>query len=165
VRIAPISAAIAGEVAALPKSIHQDPADRLIVATCRVRKLPLLTKDRLIMARDWWRSGSLDQGIRGWVSRFQRRIGSSSKWAAERGMILTMHWTRDASVDELLTVRKLNREVPITGLRWSIAHLNDASEKTMSVMETPWGWDVSLIVHFTTATACCSMANARVAVT
>jgi len=49
VRIAPISAAIAAEVAGLPKSFHRDPADRLIVATCRVLKLPLLSKDRLIM--------------------------------------------------------------------------------------------------------------------
>ena len=49
VRIAPISAVIAAEVAALPKSFHRDPADRLIVATCRVLKLPLLSKDRLIM--------------------------------------------------------------------------------------------------------------------
>ena len=49
VRIAPISAAIAVEVASLPKSFHRDPADRLIVATCRVLKLPLLSKDRLIM--------------------------------------------------------------------------------------------------------------------
>jgi PIN domain nuclease of toxin-antitoxin system len=48
VRIAPISAAAAAEVAALPKTFHRDPADRLIVATCRVLKLPLLTKDRLI---------------------------------------------------------------------------------------------------------------------
>ena len=31
VRIAPISVAIAAEVAALPKSFHRDPADRLIV--------------------------------------------------------------------------------------------------------------------------------------
>ena len=49
VRIAPISAAIASEVAELPKSFHRDPADRLIVATCRVMKLPLLTRDKLIL--------------------------------------------------------------------------------------------------------------------
>ncbi len=34
---------------AAPKSFHRDPADRLIVATCRVLKLPLLSKDRLVM--------------------------------------------------------------------------------------------------------------------
>ena len=59
VRIAPISAAIAAEVAALPKTFHRDPADRLIVATCRVLKLPLLSKDRLIM-----RSGLVKKWIR-----------------------------------------------------------------------------------------------------
>ena len=35
------------------------------------------------------------------------------KWAAERGMALTMHWNRDASVDELLSLfEKLNKEIP-----------------------------------------------------
>src|SRR6266566_4921500 len=58
------------------------------------------------------------------------------KWAAEQGLMLTMHWTRDASVDELLSLfEKLNREVPIASLRWSIAHLNDASEKSLQRMK------------------------------
>jgi PIN domain nuclease of toxin-antitoxin system len=61
VRIAPISAAIAVEVASLPKWFHRDPADRLIVATCRALKLPLLSKDKLIaQARlvEKWKPGS-----------------------------------------------------------------------------------------------------------
>lgn len=33
---------------ALPKSFHGDPADRLIVATARSRRLPLATRDRAI---------------------------------------------------------------------------------------------------------------------
>jgi len=49
VRLVPITAAIAAEVAALPKTFHRDPADRLIVATCRAMKLPLLSKDNLII--------------------------------------------------------------------------------------------------------------------
>lgn len=48
VRLIPISPAIAAEVAALPKRFQRDPADRLIVATCRVLQLPLLTRDRRI---------------------------------------------------------------------------------------------------------------------
>ncbi len=48
VRLIPISPAIAAETAALPEGWHRDPADRLIVATCRVMHVPLLTKDRLI---------------------------------------------------------------------------------------------------------------------
>jgi PIN domain nuclease of toxin-antitoxin system len=34
----------------LPAGFHRDPADRVIVATSRVLKLPLLTRDRLITA-------------------------------------------------------------------------------------------------------------------
>jgi len=45
----PITPAIAAETAALPATFHRDPADRLIVATCRILGAPLLTKDRLIM--------------------------------------------------------------------------------------------------------------------
>jgi len=72
------------------------------------------------------------------------------KWAAERGMSLTMHWNRDASVDELLTLfEKLNKEVPITGLRWSIAHLNDASEKSLQRMNAlGMGWTVQDAMYF-----------------
>jgi PIN domain nuclease of toxin-antitoxin system len=33
---------------ALPESFHGDPADRLIVATARARKLPLATRDATI---------------------------------------------------------------------------------------------------------------------
>jgi PIN domain nuclease of toxin-antitoxin system len=45
VRLVPISAPVAAEVAALPPSFHRDPADRVIVASCRVHGAPLLTKD------------------------------------------------------------------------------------------------------------------------
>lgn len=49
VRVLPITPAIATGTAALPSGFHRDPADRLIVATCRVMELPLLTRDRLIV--------------------------------------------------------------------------------------------------------------------
>lgn len=48
VDLVPISPAIAAEVAALPSSFHQNPADRLIVATCRVLEAAIVTHDRLI---------------------------------------------------------------------------------------------------------------------
>ena len=52
VRILPISSAIAAEIAALPETFHRDPADRVIVSTCRVMGLPLLTHDtRIIRSR------------------------------------------------------------------------------------------------------------------
>lgn len=48
VRVVPITPAIAAGVAGLPASFHRDPADRVIVATCRALQAPLLTNDRLI---------------------------------------------------------------------------------------------------------------------
>ncbi len=48
VRIVPVSPAIAAEVARLPDTFQRDPADRLIVATCRVLGYSLLTHDKTI---------------------------------------------------------------------------------------------------------------------
>lgn len=48
VRLQPVTARIAAEVARLPAAFHRDPADRLIVATCRVLGAPLVSKDRVI---------------------------------------------------------------------------------------------------------------------
>ena len=48
VDVVPVSPPIAAEVANLPAVFQRDPADRLIVATCRVLGAPLVTHDRLI---------------------------------------------------------------------------------------------------------------------
>ncbi len=66
------------------------------------------------------------------------------RWAASRGMAITMHWSRDASVGHLLDLfERVNKEVPIAGLRWSIAHLNDASVHSLERMKTLGvGWTV-----------------------
>lgn len=48
VDVVPVSPAIAAEVANLPAAFQRDPADRLIVATCRVLGAPLVTHDRRI---------------------------------------------------------------------------------------------------------------------
>jgi PIN domain nuclease of toxin-antitoxin system len=48
VELARVTPAVAAEVARLPEKFHRDPADRLIVATARVKKLPVLTRDRRI---------------------------------------------------------------------------------------------------------------------
>ena len=49
VRLLPITPAIAAGTSALPSTFHRDPADRLIVATCRTIDAPILTNDRLIL--------------------------------------------------------------------------------------------------------------------
>jgi predicted amidohydrolase YtcJ len=67
-----------------------------------------------------------------------------ARWAAERGMTITMHWNSDASVGELLSIwERVNAQVPIAPLRWSIAHLNDASDPTLRRMKALGvGWTV-----------------------
>jgi len=73
-----------------------------------------------------------------------------ARWAAERGMSLTMHWPRDDSVGQLLDIfERVNREVPITSLRWSIAHLNDASPASLRRMKALGvGWTVQDAMYF-----------------
>jgi predicted amidohydrolase YtcJ len=74
-----------------------------------------------------------------------------ARWAAERGIAVTVHWNRDASVDHLLSIfERLNKEVSITGLRWSIAHLHDASARTLERMKAlGMGWTVQDVLYFT----------------
>jgi len=73
-----------------------------------------------------------------------------ARWAAQRGYGLTMHWGSDATVDQLLTIfERVNRETPIAPLRWSIAHLNDASPKTLERMKALGvGWTVQDAMYF-----------------
>src|SRR4051812_11040464 len=72
------------------------------------------------------------------------------KWAADRGMSLTMHWSNDASVGQLLDIfERVNTETPIGNLRWSIAHLNDASEASLRRMKALGvGWTVQDAMYF-----------------
>ncbi len=72
------------------------------------------------------------------------------KWAADRGMSVTMHWPNDSSVHHLLEIfERVNKETPIAPLRWSIAHLNDASEPTLQRMKTLGvGWTVQDAMYF-----------------
>lgn len=57
VTVSPITTAIVVEMNRLPATFHRDPADRLIVATCRTLGRALLTKDAAIgrarLARRW----------------------------------------------------------------------------------------------------------------
>ena len=48
VEMIPITPAVVAEMNRLPATFHQDPADRLIVATARAGRLPLATHDARI---------------------------------------------------------------------------------------------------------------------
>jgi predicted amidohydrolase YtcJ len=73
-----------------------------------------------------------------------------AKWAASRGMTLTQHWSNDASVHHLLDVfERVNRDTPIAGLRWSIAHLNDGSVTNLERMKALGvGWLMQDAMYF-----------------
>jgi predicted amidohydrolase YtcJ len=80
----------------------------------------------------------------------KEKYAQIAKWAAERGMSLTMHWANDTSVNQLLDIfEAVNNEVPIKNLRWSIAHLNDASEPSLRRMQALGvGWTVQDAMYF-----------------
>jgi hypothetical protein len=73
-----------------------------------------------------------------------------ARWAAGRGLTLTVHWNNDRSVHHLLDVlERVNREVPIASLRWSIAHLHDASDASLQRMKALGvGWLVQDGLYF-----------------
>jgi predicted amidohydrolase YtcJ len=75
------------------------------------------------------------------------------RWAAQRGLTVTMHWNTDANVDQLLGIwERVNREFPIASLRWTVAHLNDASPQTLQRMKALGvGWTVQDAMYNTGA--------------
>jgi len=80
----------------------------------------------------------------------KEKFYQAAKWAAERGMTLTQHWHSDASVHHLLDVfERVNRDIPIARLRWSIAHLNDGSEATFARMKALGvGWAMQDAMYY-----------------
>jgi predicted amidohydrolase YtcJ len=74
----------------------------------------------------------------------KKKYADIVRWAAQRGLTVTMHWNSDANVGELLGIfEQVNAEFPIAPLRWTIAHLNDASPQTLRRMKALGiGWTV-----------------------
>ena len=72
------------------------------------------------------------------------------RWAVSRGMTVTFHWHNDRPVHQLLdALARVNAETPIAQLRWSIAHLNDASLQTLNRMKSLGvGWLVQNAFYF-----------------
>ena len=71
-------------------------------------------------------------------------------WAAPRGLTATFHWHNNRSVPHLLDVlERVNREAPIVPLRWSVAHLNDASPESLARMKALGvGWLMQNAFYF-----------------
>jgi predicted amidohydrolase YtcJ len=71
-------------------------------------------------------------------------------WAATQGMAVTIHWQDGKSLPVLLDIyERLNREMPITSLRWSIAHLDDVSAESLLRMKALGiGWTLQDSMYF-----------------
>ncbi len=72
------------------------------------------------------------------------------RWAAQRRMAVTVHWSEDSSVHHLLDLfEQVNRQTPIAPLRWSVAHLENASEATLARMAALGvGWTVQISSYY-----------------
>ena len=66
------------------------------------------------------------------------------RWAAQRGMTVTMHWPHDSSADILLSIyERVNAEFPVKDLRWSVAHLTGATPEHLRRMKAMGvGWTI-----------------------
>ncbi len=72
------------------------------------------------------------------------------QWAAQNRQTVTHHCHNDASVHHLLDVfARVNAQQPIADLRWTIAHLNDASDETLRRMkDLGVGWTMQGETYF-----------------
>jgi predicted amidohydrolase YtcJ len=72
------------------------------------------------------------------------------RWAVSRGMTATFHWQNERAVHHLLDVlERVNAETPLAKLRWSLAHLNDASPASLERMKAMGlGWLVQNAFYF-----------------
>jgi hypothetical protein len=66
----------------------------------------------------------------------REQFESICQWAASQGMSLNIHWHNDSSVGIALDIfERVNRKHPIRDLRWTLVHLEDASEVTLKRMK------------------------------
>lgn len=68
----------------------------------------------------------------------------AAKWAAENGMTVHQHAATDNAASQILDIyERINKETPITSLRWQITHIEDATDKTLERMKAlNMGWSV-----------------------
>ena len=80
----------------------------------------------------------------------RERLTRLLQWAAPRGLTATFHWHNESSVHHLLGVlERIDRETPVAPLRWSIAHLNDASPDSLKRMKAMgMGWLMQNAFYF-----------------
>jgi predicted amidohydrolase YtcJ len=83
----------------------------------------------------------------------KEELYQAAKWAASRRMTLTHHWQNGKSAGHLLDVfERVDKEIPIAPLRWSIAHLNVAPPGVFPRMKALGvGWTMQNAMYFDSA--------------
>ena len=109
------------------------------------------------MGDDWLRFNGIGENVT-WgmynndapTATQKERLLGVLRWASGRKLGATFHWNNNRSVDHLLDViAQVNAEAPVAPLRWSIAHLNDASPETLERMRSlGLGWLMQDAMHF-----------------
>ncbi len=67
-----------------------------------------------------------------------------ARWAAERGMTVHQHAASNRAAAMILDCfEAVNKEIPIAGMRWQIAHIENAADDTLARMKAlNMGWSV-----------------------
>jgi predicted amidohydrolase YtcJ len=109
------------------------------------------------MGDDWLRFNGIGENVT-WgmynndapTATQKERLLEVLRWASGRKLGATFHWNNNRSVDHLLEViARVNAETPVAPLRWSVAHLNDASPETLKRMQyLGLGWLMQDAMHF-----------------
>jgi predicted amidohydrolase YtcJ len=87
-----------------------------------------------------WRMNNNDHPTDDDKERFYQIL----RYAAQEGMSVNMHWPKNETADTLLSLyERVNREYPITSLRWSVTHLNNGSVESFRRMKAMGvGWTI-----------------------
>jgi predicted amidohydrolase YtcJ len=80
----------------------------------------------------------------------KEQLAEVLRWAALRRLTATFHWPNDRAAHHLLDVlERVNAQTPIAPLRWSVAHLYDASTASLHRMKTMgMGWLIQNAFYF-----------------
>jgi predicted amidohydrolase YtcJ len=64
------------------------------------------------------------------------KLGELLRWAASKGYSIQLHWNPDRTVHDLLDiVEDISRDYPVRDLRWTVLHLYNASEDSLTRMK------------------------------
>jgi predicted amidohydrolase YtcJ len=109
------------------------------------------------MGDDWLRFNGIGENVT-WgmynndapTEERKERLYQVLRWASTRSLSATFHWNNNRSVEHLLQViGRVNGETPVAPLRWSIAHLNDATQETLARMQALGvGWLMQDAMYF-----------------